>query len=73
MMFRRRRRDEAGVDLTPLIDVVFLLIIFFLVSSHLAKQEGQLELPLPEAESGSQLTDDGSPRAVRSSGTSPSP
>jgi biopolymer transport protein ExbD len=50
--------------MTPMIDVVFLLIIFFLVSSHLAKQEGQLELPLPEAESGSQLTDDGSPRAV---------
>ena len=35
-----------------MIDVVFLLIIFFLVSSHLAKQETQLPLPLPEAESG---------------------
>lgn len=40
-------------NMTPMIDVVFLLIIFFLVSSHLAKQESQMELPLPIAESGS--------------------
>jgi biopolymer transport protein ExbD len=39
-------------NMTPMIDVVFLLIIFFLVSSHLAKQEAQMELPLPVAESG---------------------
>lgn len=35
-----------------MIDVVFLLIIFFLVSSHLAKQENQVELDLPLAASG---------------------
>jgi biopolymer transport protein ExbD len=35
--------------MTPMIDVVFLLIIFFLVSSHLARQETQLELDLPLA------------------------
>ena len=38
--------------MTPMIDVVFLLIIFFLVSSHLARQESQLPLPLPTADSG---------------------
>ena len=38
--------------MTPMIDVVFQLIIFFLLSSHLAKQETQLALPLPAAESG---------------------
>jgi biopolymer transport protein ExbD len=37
--------------MTPMIDVVFLLIIFFLVSSHLAQQETHLELPLPVAHS----------------------
>ncbi len=37
--------------MTPMIDVVFLLIIFFLVSSHLAKQENQVELSLPIAAS----------------------
>lgn len=35
-----------------MIDVVFLLIIFFLVSGHLAKQENQLRLDLPVAQSG---------------------
>lgn len=38
--------------MTPMIDVVFLLIIFFLVSSHLAKQENAMQLSLPLAESG---------------------
>lgn len=35
--------------MTPMIDVVFLLIIFFLVSSHLARQENHLPLDLPVA------------------------
>ena len=37
--------------MTPMIDVVFLLIIFFLVSSHLARQETRLPLDLPVASS----------------------
>lgn len=36
-----------------MIDVTFLLIIFFLVSSHLAKQENFLKLDLPIATAGS--------------------
>jgi len=48
--FGHRRPVEFNV--TPLIDVVFLLIIFFLVSSHLAQQETQIELALPAAASG---------------------
>ena len=47
------------VNLTPMIDVVFLLIIFFLVSSHLARQESQLPLPLPDAVSGEEIEIDG--------------
>lgn len=42
----------VGFNMTPMIDVVFQLIIFFLLSSHLAKQETQFALPLPSAESG---------------------
>lgn len=49
---RYLRSGEVGFNMTPMIDVVFLLIIFFLVSSHLAKQEAHLELPLPTADSG---------------------
>jgi len=43
--------------MTPMIDVVFLLIIFFLVSSHLAKQETQMEMDLPAADSGNQAVE----------------
>jgi biopolymer transport protein ExbD len=45
-------RAGLGFNMTPMIDVVFLLIIFFLLSSHLAQQEVQLELDLPRAASG---------------------
>lgn len=44
--------------MTPMIDVTFLLIIFFLVSSHLAKQENFLKLDLPIADAGSLDTED---------------
>ena len=50
--------------MTPMIDVVFLLIIFFLVSSHLARQETQLELMLPVAASGDDDTDFETPRVT---------
>lgn len=42
----------VNINMTPMIDVTFLLIIFFLVSSHLAKQENFLPLSLPIAASG---------------------
>ncbi len=48
---RLGRNRSVEFNVTPLIDVVFLLIIFFLVSSHLAQQETQLELNLPTASS----------------------
>jgi biopolymer transport protein ExbD len=50
-------RADVGINLTPMIDVVFQLIIFFLVSSHLAKQEAQMVLPLPVAETGEKPID----------------
>jgi biopolymer transport protein ExbD len=40
---------ELSTNMTPMIDVVFLLIIFFLVSSHLARQESSIPLELPAA------------------------
>jgi biopolymer transport protein ExbD len=46
--FRRQRREEVGVNLTPLIDVVFLLLIFFMVSTTFTR-ETQLSVDLPEA------------------------
>ena len=48
MKFSRRGRHEASVELTPLIDVVFLLLIFFMVSTTFIR-ETQLKIDLPEA------------------------
>ena len=48
MKFARRTRNEVEVNLTPLIDVVFLLLIFFMVSTTFTK-ESQLSIDLPEA------------------------
>ena len=61
---RYLRPGEVGFNMTPMIDVVFLLIIFFLVSSHLAKQEVHLELPLPTADSGQSAPDDETARVT---------
>jgi biopolymer transport protein ExbD len=57
-------RGSLGFNMTPMIDVVFLLIIFFLVSSHMAKQEVELELNLPEAGSGQRPDEDDIRRVV---------
>jgi len=46
--FRSHRRVEVDVNLTPLIDVVFLLLIFFMVSTTFTKAS-QLSIDLPEA------------------------
>lgn len=48
MKFRRQRADDEGINLTPLIDVVFLLLIFFMVSTTFTK-ETHLSVDLPEA------------------------
>jgi len=44
------RRDEIDLNLTPLIDVVFLLLIFFMVSTTFEKTS-KLKIDLPEATS----------------------
>ena len=44
--------DEEGPSLTPLIDVVFLLLIFFLVATTFQNEEVEMDLKLPEAQTG---------------------
>ncbi|MEX2489959.1 MAG: biopolymer transporter ExbD [Pseudomonadales bacterium] len=48
MKFARRAKHEVEVNLTPLIDVVFLLLIFFMVSTTFTR-ETHLSIDLPEA------------------------
>lgn len=51
MRFARRMAAEGGVDMTPMIDIVFQLLIFFLTTTQLARTAQEF-LSLP-AESGS--------------------
>ncbi|QGJ71503.1 Biopolymer transporter ExbD [Planctomycetales bacterium 10988] len=50
----RQYRGGGELNMTPMIDVVLQLIVFFLVSGHLAQQEAQVTLDLPLAESSQQ-------------------
>jgi biopolymer transport protein ExbD len=43
---------DGGINLMPLVDVVFLLLIFFLAATTFANEEVELDLRLPEAKSG---------------------
>lgn len=48
MAFRRKQREDPRVDLTAMIDVVFLLLIFFMISTTFVETSG-LTIKLPEA------------------------
>ena len=49
MKFKRQRKEALAVNLTPLIDVVFLLLIFFMVSTSFPDLS-ELVVNLPEAD-----------------------
>lgn len=49
MILRKRQRQRPIVNLTPLIDVVFLLLIFFMVSTTFDTQS-RIKITLPEIE-----------------------
>jgi biopolymer transport protein ExbD len=46
----------ASLSLTPLIDVVFLLLIFFLVATRFAEEERELDVQLPSASTARPMT-----------------
>jgi len=50
MHFEGRRRASRILDMTPLIDVVFLLLIFFMLTSHFVREEN-IKVDLPVAQS----------------------
>ena len=63
MAVQLKRSNIAGtLSLTPLIDVVFLLLIFFLVTSEFEDEERRLDIVLPSATSAVPMT--GKPREV---------
>ena len=50
MNFLRNEKKSLSIEITPLIDIVFLLVIFFVVTSKVGDSQF-LELDLPETES----------------------
>jgi biopolymer transport protein ExbD len=51
---RRRKREDAEMDITPMIDITFLLLIFFLVCSTMDRQNA---VPLPPAYYGTGISE----------------
>jgi biopolymer transport protein ExbD len=60
----RTRQLGVSVNITPLIDVIFLLIIFFLAASHFVRNESREEVRLPEATTGEEETSKSTARLV---------
>ena len=57
MQFEGRRRSGQMPNLTPLIDIVFLLLVFFMLTSHFV-QEQAIDIDLPVADSGEAVAED---------------
>ncbi len=51
MQFRREEEDNFTLDMTPMIDVVFLLIIFFMVSTVFVDFSRKMDINLPTSKS----------------------
>lgn len=59
MNFKRQRREETRVDVTPLIDIIFQLVLFFMVSTTFITAPGiQVDLPRSSAQQILQDTSD---------------
>ena len=48
-MRRKRIREESHLDLTPMLDIVFIMLIFFIVTTSFIKESG-IEVNRPNAE-----------------------
>ena len=57
MNIRPQRKDSPELNLTPLIDVVFLLLIFFMVSTTFDK-DSRIKVELPEAATQDEKSDE---------------
>lgn len=51
MIIRRRHSEDIGFQIAPMIDITWILIIFFMVTMHLVENEFAVEVALPIASS----------------------
>jgi biopolymer transport protein ExbD len=57
MLLKAKATDSSpAIELTPVIDIVFLLLIFFLVATTFQQSEREMQIALPEAESGGPIS-----------------
>lgn len=55
-MIRAPEDETPAIELTPIVDMVFLLLIFFLVATTFHQTERELAIELPEAASGTPIS-----------------
>jgi len=67
MNFRRHRREKLEISITPMIDIVFLLLIFFMVTTTFNRHT-ELQIELPEAEGQEQQAKEAIEISIDSSG-----
>lgn len=49
MRLRKRQDDEVGFQLAPMIDMTFLLLVFFMVTTKISKEQIKVDIKLPVA------------------------
>ncbi len=64
----RKKRKEASIDVSPMMDMVFILLIFFVVTSTFTRETG-VEVTKPQAQSASQLEKENILIAITREGT----
>ena len=60
----RRTGRSLSFNITPLIDITFLLIVFFVMSNRMIREEVAMELALPRESSGETIRDDESGKII---------
>jgi biopolymer transport protein ExbD len=53
MKLAKKQEDEIGFQLAPMIDMTFLLLIFFMVTTKISKEQVKVEIKLPTASNAS--------------------
>lgn len=52
MKFQTRQLEPAGMQLAPMIDIVFLLLIFFIVTWQFSRSETEMKISVPSSQEG---------------------
>jgi biopolymer transport protein ExbD len=64
MRRRSRERDEAEINITPMLDIVFIMLIFFIVTTSFVKEKG-IEVSRPSNTPPKELEKNKGPIVVR--------